>query len=112
MDLDLRIGVGPAGHDLRGTQRLTSVDQMHRARKFGQISGLFDGRVATTHNHQWLVSKTRQRSVADRAGAHPSILEMLLAGQPQPIGTGSGGHDHALCLDHASFTGVESEGPL
>ena len=79
VDFDLRVVVGPLGHDLRGTQRVAAMHEVHRAGKLREIGCLLHGRVAAAHHHDRLIAKPWQRAIADGAGTDAAVLELLLA---------------------------------
>ena len=97
--LDLRILECPLGHDLRRPQFVAAMDHVDAAGEFRQIGGFFDGRIAAADDHQRLVAKPRQRSVANGARGDAPILVGVFRRQAQIVRPRAGGDDHALGFD-------------
>ena len=64
---------------------VAAVHEMHPAGEIREVGRLLDGRVAAPHDHQRLVAEPRQVAVAEGAGAHAPVLEILGDAAPSSV---------------------------
>ena len=67
-------------HDLAGTKSIASVDDVNPGREPGQIKRLFEGRVATAHDGDFLVPE--EEPVAGCAGTYAATPQPRLGFEP------------------------------
>lgn len=84
------------GHNLGGTQFVTADQHGDVATVLGQEHGLLGGRVTTTNDVQGLVAEDGHSAVADSACTDTVLPELLLAGQVQATGIGTGSDDNGV----------------
>ena len=94
MDLDLGVLVGAVDHDLRRSERVAAVEQMHLGREPGQVGGLLERGVAAADHGDLAVLE--EEAVARRAGRHASAAQSGLAVETEPQRRRAGGDDHGL----------------
>lgn len=105
-------------HNLGGTQLVTADQHGDVATVLGQEHGLLGGRVTTTNDVQGLVAEDGDSTVADSAGADTVLPELLLAGQVEATGIGTGSDDNGvrsvsgLVVGTVVPLGPHLEGPL
>src|SRR6266516_3199613 len=101
--LNLRILKGFVLHNLRRAKFVATMNQINFRRVASQESRFFHGGVAAANNHQLLVAKSWQRSVAGRASRDAittkTVRHFCHARNSQPLGRGSRSNDERLRID-------------
>ena len=72
------------------------MDHVDRRGVLGEVSGLFDGRVAAADDDQRLVAEARQGTVADGTRADAAILERFFRRQAEVVRPRAGGDDQRM----------------
>lgn len=98
VEANIALGVSKEtlGHDLRGTELVTTNQDGDGATVFGQEHGLFSGGVTTTNDVQRLVAEDRHSAVADGAGTDTVLPVGLLTGQIQTTGVSASSDNHSI----------------
>ena len=91
---DLLVLKGSFLQDEVGPQLVPPVDDGYFARDVRQEERIVNGRVATTHNEQWLARE--ERAVTRRAIAHALGVVFLLARHPQATRRAPRGDEYSL----------------
>src|SRR5690606_20432482 len=96
--------------DALGSELVAAVDQDDLGGKIGEEERFLDRGIAAANDQHFLVAI--EKAIAGGAGGDAEALELLLAGQAQPLGLGAGGDDYAVGgIDIAAIAG-EDEGTL
>src|SRR5918995_1667569 len=95
-ELDLLVGTGAVGHDLRGAELAAAVDDRHLRREARQEERLLHRRVPATDDHDLAVAV--ERAVAGRAVRDTASLQRNLGLQPELPRAGAGRDDHRASL--------------
>ena len=72
--LDVHFGVGQGSllHDLAGTQSIATMDQMNNAGELGEVGRFLNGGITPAHDHDGLLAKAGQCSIAYAKRRHCS----------------------------------------
>src|ERR687898_1826222 len=95
-ELDLLVGTGAVGHDLRRAELAAAVDDRHLRREARQEERLLHRRVPATDDHDLAVAV--ERAVAGRAVRDTASLQRNLGLQPELPRAGAGRDDHRASL--------------
>lgn len=98
VEADSALGVveQTVSHHLGGTQLVAADQHGNMAAVLGEEHGLLGGGVTTTDDVQGLVAEDWHSTVADGAGTDTILPVLLLAGQVQATGVGTGSNDNGV----------------
>ena len=92
--LDLGVLFQPVDQNALGAQFVAAMHQRDLRREIGEKERLFDRRVPAADDDDFLPAI--EKPVTGGAGRHAKSLELLLAGQAQPLGARAGAKDDGV----------------
>ena len=89
---------------------VTAMNHGYLAGDVSQIERFFDGRIAATHNSDFLIAV--KEAIAGRAGRNTIARQRLFARNAKPPRLRAGGDHHGFGHEHIAAIGVAAEGAL